>query len=316
MSTPATGSSTPASDRVRRARIRLDEATAAHAELRRLTSRLAALEPRLSEARSEYRRLAEAAATEQADVDRLERMSPSRIWASMRGSLEERLTREEAEAQAAAYAAERARVDLERLRSEAERLIRERDALARAEDAFDEALTEFSQAVDADADATLDTRSLRENARRRLDDRQRRREADEALAAGRFALDRLNEARMELGSADSWSAWDTWGGGDIISSMMKHRRLDQATDRLRDASAALEVFSRELGDVHADLPGLTAPMVDGLSRGLDIWFDNFFTDLMVRDRIKNAMRRVEESIRSVEDAIDAVERVRSGLQDL
>ena len=220
------------------------------------------------------------------------------------------------EYQAAAYAAERARVDLERLRSEAERLIRERDALARAEDAFDEALTEFSQAVDADADATLDTRSLRENARRRLDDRQRRREADEALAAGRFALDRLNEARMELGSADSWSAWDTWGGGDIISSMMKHRRLDQATDRLRDASAALEVFSRELGDVHADLPGLTAPMVDGLSRGLDIWFDNFFTDLMVRDRIKNAMRRVEESIRSVEDAIDAVERVRSGLQDL
>ncbi len=309
------GPATSASARVARARVALDEATAARAEHRRLTSRLAALAPRLAQARAEHGRLAQAAAAEQADVDRLERMSPSRIWASMRGGLDEQRSKEEAEAQAAAYAAERARADLERLQAEADTLARDQESLARAEGAFTAALTEFSQAVANDPDAGFDTRSLADDARRRLDDMQRRREADEALAAGHHALDRLNEARMVLGSADSWSAWDTWGGGDLISSMMKHHRLDGATDKLREASAALDVFTRELGDVHVELPGVSTPMVGELARGIDIWFDNFITDLMVRDRIKAARVQLDESIRSVEQALAAVEQVRAGLQD-
>lgn len=169
-----TDPSSPASQRVERARLRLEEATAARAEHQRLGSRLAATAPALDSARREHERLEAEAVRQQDDVDRLERLSPSRIWASLRGDRDQRLTREEAEAQAAAYAAERARTELQRLEAEADRLTRDRDALARSDDAFEEALAEFADAVAADPGASLDVRTLAERSQSRLTTLRRR----------------------------------------------------------------------------------------------------------------------------------------------
>jgi hypothetical protein len=59
------------------------------------------------------------------------------------------------------------------------------------------------------------------------------------------------------------------------------------------------VLRTELADV--DGMALTAPQLamDGLTRFVDIWFDNIFTDLAVRDRIKQAQQNVARSMRLV-----------------
>jgi len=69
----------------------------------------------------------------------------------------------------------------------------------------------------------------------------------------------------------------------VISSSFKHDRLDQAARPAAYADRCLAVLRTELADV-----GIVRPVgrigVDGGTRFLDVWFDNIFTDLAVRDR--------------------------------
>ena len=93
---------------------------------------------------------------------------------------------------------------------------------------------------------------------------------------------------------------------------MKHDRLDKATALLDEAAAAIQRFSRELSDV--ELPGVDVPLVDELSRGLDIWFDNFVTDLMVGQRIKQAKDEVDHAIQAVEETMVRLRALRANLR--
>lgn len=313
MDTPATPSA--GSARIAAARARLDETTAARAEQRRLTSRLTALGQEIAVAQAECERLDSAAASEQADVRRLEQFSPTRIWAGMRGKIADNLTREQAEAEAAAFAAARARDHLDTLHAEGASLTRERDALGDADGAFTAALAEMADAVSADSNAPADVRAIGEEARQRLDAIQYRRQAEEALAAGSDALDRLYAARKELGSAQNWSTWDTWGGGGVISSMAKHSKLDAASAKLQEASQALGVLTRELQDVDVSLPGVESPIIDNLSRGIDIWFDNIFTDFGIQDQIHQAGAQLDQTIANVELTMTALRDVHARLAD-
>lgn len=289
---------------------RFDELTAARAEHQRLTSRLAALEPQLREADQELERLGSALEKERADVRRLGAgtLSPSRLWASMRGDLAERLTTEQAEAQAAEYAYARAVTHRDVVVREAAQLRAQLDALGDVEAGYEEVLAEVQRLAREPGAVTLRDRAA--EAGRRLEDIRWRRELDEALAAGHEAAAALQEARQRLGSADGWSMWDMAGGG-MLSSMLKHDELDRATGHLDRASRALERFSRELADL--ELPGVQAPVVDGLSRGIDIWFDNFVTDLMVGDRIRRATAQVDDALEAVARTMSRLHELRSGL---
>jgi hypothetical protein len=81
----------------------------------------------------------------------------------------------------------------------------------------------------------------------------------------------------------------------VIGSAIKHSRLDEAANAAARADACLLALRTEL----ADVPGveLTAPRLatDGLTRFVDIWFDNIFTDLAVHERIRQAQRSVDHS---------------------
>lgn len=289
---------------------RFDELTAARAEHQRLTSRLAALEPQLREADQELERLGSVLEKERADVRRLGTgaLSPSRLWASMRGDLAERLTTEQAEAQAAEYTYARAVAHRDVVVREAAQLRAQREALGDVEAGYEEVLAEVQRRAREPGAVALRDRAA--EAGRRLEDIRWRRELDEAIAAGHEAAVALQEARRGLGSADGWSMWDMAGGG-MLSSMLKHDELDKATRHLERASRALERFSRELADV--ELPGVQAPVVDGLSRGIDIWFDNFVTDLMVGDRIRRATAQVDDALEAVARTMSRLHELRAGL---
>ena len=113
-------------------------------------------------------------------------------------------------------------------------------------------------------------------------------ELAEAQEAGIRAVSALEARPRRAGLADSWSAYDTWFGGGLISSSIKHDRIDDAGRRIAQAQEALVDLARELGDVQ-DVAGLRADLgISPTTRTFDVWFDNLFSDLSVRSSIQDS----------------------------
>src|SRR5690606_35568349 len=107
------------------------------------------------------------------------------------------------------------------------------------------------------------------------------------IAAGRLAL-----ATSVLGSAQSWSTYDTWFGGGMIASMFKHDKLDDAAEVLRDAEVSLTTLRRELADLAAG--GVAILTFDRRDHAFDTFFDNMFTGISIDRRIKAAAEQVQD----------------------
>jgi len=118
-------------------------------------------------------------------------------------------------------------------------------------------------------------------------------EIGRAHEAAEHAAEHMREAAEFLVSARSWSAYDTWWGGGFVTSWMKRNNLDTVAEEVRAADAALKPFTAELSDVHTEVLKLVE--VGPLTRYFDVWFDNPFTDLSVRDRIIAAQKKVDEA---------------------
>lgn len=227
---------------------------------------------------------------ENADVEKLEGMSFARIKAAMSGTKQDDLAREKAEVRAAQYSVAEARERLRGATSEVEsveaRLAELGDVDAhylRAKEARERFLI---GAGGGTADRLTSVAHETGVAEGRLQ------QIDEALEAARQAGTRLGEAHALLGSARSWASWDTFGGGGLITDMVKYNKIDKAADLMRAADAALVHLSRELADV--GVTGVGGIGISELSRGMDVWFDNIFSDWAVHNRITDAAARVHE----------------------
>ena len=133
------------------------------------------------------------------------------------------------------------------------------------------------------------------------------RERREAIKAGERALDSLYGARKELDSAGNWGLLDLFGGG-MLSTFVKHSRMDDARRYMERAQQDLRCFSRELADVSQSLQ---LEMGDFLSFA-DYFFDGFLADMMVQSRIREAQRQVNDAIYRVENILSRL-RTREGL---
>jgi hypothetical protein len=136
------------------------------------------------------------------------------------------------------------------------------------------------------------------------DDQDQLREIQEAQDACEAALRSLGEAQRKVDSARSWGTYDTWFGGGLFSSLIKHDRIDEAEQYMRAVDEALERLRRELADVHIGGATLGGVGVTDLTRTLDVWFDNFFSDLAVQSRLKDADHRLD----AIGEALVAVRR--------
>ena len=76
----------------------------------------------------------------------------------------------------------------------------------------------------------------------------RNKEIREAIRAGERALDSLQEANRQLNSAGNWGLVDIFGG-NTISGLMKHMKVNNASRCVDDARRDLATFRDELGDI-------------------------------------------------------------------
>ena len=280
----------------------LEQAAALREEHAQLTRRLEGSEPHMADLEKHVADLRLILDSETTDVEKLESFSAAKIWAHLRGSHATDLERETAEREAARYAVAEAEVRRDVMRRDRAALESRIAELGDVEARYRRAIAEKEAWVGANGGESAGV--LAEIAVRRGELVALDKEGREAFAAGRAAQDLLAHAASLLGNAGSWSTWDAFGGGGLLTDMMKYDNVDRATEALRRADLALTAFSRELADV--DLPQVQGVQVDQMMRTFDVWFDNIFSDMAVRSRIQDASRRVEHALRQVEQALAAL----------
>ncbi|MDO8119875.1 hypothetical protein Q6346_00945 [Isoptericola sp. b490] len=292
-------------------------------ELARLSALRLALGTRLAAARAaegDLRATEQQAALRLDEAARAERALSGWSWRRLGAALRGRRA-EEAESARLEHAAAQARLDAARARvasarTEATRLETELGAIGNL-DARRAAATASRERWLHEHDPQI-AAALDEVASRIGAHREELREIDEAVGAAGDAARALAAAAGRLDSARGWSTYDTFFGGGMVSSMVKHERMDDASALIHQADTALARLSRELADV--DLPPVSGVHVSELTRTMDIWFDNIFSDLSSRGAILHAIDEVAGARRAVDDVArrlaDRRAAVRHGLAEL
>ena len=127
-------------------------------------------------------------------------------------------------------------------------------------------------------------------------DEVRRREIEEAAAAGEKALYSLENAREKLQGAKNWGIFDMLGGG-FFTDMVKHSKMSDATAYMEDAKNQLLVFQRELRDVQVPLD--LRMDISSFLNFADFFFDGIVADYLVQKKINDAREQVDDAIMRV-----------------
>lgn len=135
-------------------------------------------------------------------------------------------------------------------------------------------------------------------------------EINEAKVAGREALFSLKQAENKLASARGWGIWDMLGGG-LISTMMKHSRINDASVLMENARGKLRIFQRELRDVQ--VPTEFRMEIGEFLSFADYVFDGLIADCMVQSRIAEARKQIQDTILQVERILYNLEQMEDAI---
>ncbi|MEZ5203168.1 MAG: hypothetical protein R2701_01915 [Acidimicrobiales bacterium] len=296
----------------------LTDASAARRERDRLVAQRQAVEAQIEISTGALRASEQQAALLDEDIHKLEGASLARILAGLRGVRDAELTRAQAQRELASYAVREAAATHRALDDQRADLVRRIEGLGDVDRRWTAALDARQAQIEVHRlDGAVELGQLAE---RRGRVRAERREVTEALAAAVDADAALVRAAGHLGSADNWSFYDTWLGGGMFSSAIKHDRIDVAAAELRRVDRALARLSVELADLGR--AGIDAIAVRPSTRTFDIFFDNIFSDMKVasqiasgRDRVLDARRAVARVHRDLTARAEELDALQRGLEE-
>ncbi|MEC3883597.1 hypothetical protein VKA52_07695 [Halobacillus sp. HZG1] len=116
-------------------------------------------------------------------------------------------------------------------------------------------------------------------------------EINEAIDAGRSAMRALEEATVSLTSAENWGALDMLGGG-LLTTAVKHSRVDDADTAIHTAQRYLRKFANEMEDL-GTYYDIRIQMSGGLTI-VDYFFDGLLVDWFVQNKIQSSHKEVRE----------------------
>lgn len=116
-----------------------------------------------------------------------------------------------------------------------------------------------------------------------------------AIRAANDALAHLERAADLLDDASRWGVVDMLGGS-FATTLLKHRKIDDAQDEVDAAKRALQFFVGQTDGIEG--VGLNVEL-GGVLQFFDLFCDNVINDLFAQRRIKDSQRRVDEAIREV-----------------
>ena len=278
------------------------------ARKRRLQKQMADLESRKKQLEVREAQLREIREREQGEVEQLEGRSLSKFFLLITGKLEDQLTQERREAAEAAVRHDALVRELEDVKASISDIRRELNGkLYSVEMVYERTLREKKEAMLASGDPLAQRLIELEEQIGNLGIQKK--ELQEAIDAGKYALRIAASIQSSLSSAENWGTWDMVGGGGMISHMAKHSHLDEAQGKVESLQKALGRFRTELADVKI-AANLTVN-IEGFARFADYFFDGLFVDWAVQDRIRNASGQVYEVRRKVELALEKLEKMKA-----
>ena len=146
----------------------------------------------------------------------------------------------------------------------------------------------------------IDIKGLKKDEIIHLLTKEEEKELKEAIMAGEKALNSLEEARNSFRSASNWGIFDMLGGSTLIS-LGKHSKIKDGQYKLDKAKDDLYAFEKELKDVEYNIS--INIDIDNMTYMFDVFFDNFFADFMVQNKINDVIERIDEVIRDVKEVL-------------
>ena len=282
-------------------RAALSKLAAQVARRNQLAVMLQSLQHETQQLQAQEQQLKRALAKEEADVERLKKMSATAILYSILGKKEAKFDKEAQEAAAARLRYTAAVQQLEdclaRIQQVQQELDRLRDCEAQYAALFGQLLMR-----QPDAAAQLEQLDLA-----LAESQSQLRELEEAIGAGNAALQQASVVLDSLSSAAGWGTWDLLGGG-LISDLAKYSHLDNAQQNIQQLQALLSRFRTELADVHM-APQLGELASGGLLQMADIFFDNLFVDWAVLSQIHNSQAQMEQVRHQISGALEKLSRL-------
>ena len=265
-------------------------------ELPAQEKKLAALYKDLRRVQNEVSELLWKYKQELGDVERLEKESFSTFLLKLVGKYEDKLEREQQEEISAKLAYDRATAELEELSQKRDLLKKHIDDLKEDERQYqaelDKRRVELSKLTGDDAQQYTQLENERKAIYAQLT------EINEALYAASNAKATANSARESLKSAQGWATYDAFTRGGIITHIAKYSHIDNAERDFSVLSSQLRTLRKELSDVKGlSTNGLTE--ISSSQRAVDFWFDNIFTDLSVRGKIRDNAEEINRLLGSI-----------------
>ena len=229
---------------------------------------------------------------EQDDVDRLNARSLTALFYRATGKMGEKLTKEEAEAYAAAVKYDAAKNELQAVNNDIEYCQRRLSDLQDCEQQYERVLKEKTEQIKQSGVPEAGRIMQIENEIAFLENQQK--EIQEAINAGNQAFYIARKILEDLNSAKNWSTFDLMGGG-LIADMAKYDKLNKVQDQIQDLQNALRGFRTELADVTERISGNLYVEIGDFLHFADYFFDGLFTDWMVYDKINDSRNRTMQT---------------------
>lgn len=244
-------------------------------------------------------------AAEQADVDRLENKTLGNYILSLSRKMDERRQKEETELVAARHRLDELLEEQKYLQQSLADLEKQIMTAQQAERSWEKGLSARKEWIrDNDTSETADNWRILE--RQLLESRNQITEINEARSIAVKAGATADAMLDRLSSAEGWSTFDVWSRGGIISHVAKYNHLDAVSELMGRLKAQLRDLRTELADIRMDASFSLNEYSSG-TRAMDFFFDNIFTDLSVRNRVRediDSVHQIKGKLRQIERELD------------
>jgi len=282
------------------------------AELPALEERMEKLCRRLYDAEADVRSLLRKFEEQSRDVEQLKKDTLSVILLKLIGKYEGKLDRETREMLSAKLEYDKACQRAEELRNERYELGKRIAELRREKQIYERELKDRENAIRDNINSEANAKYMQLEKEREELTRQLV-ETDEALKAAARVKGTIRTVLDHLDSAEKWATYDVWAGKGLLSHIAKYEHIDDAEVAINRLQSQMKDLQKELADVNLFIDP-NVGKVDSATRAIDFWFDNIFTDLNVRDKIRGDMKQMEYLAGRIQNIIDRLEKNREEIK--
>jgi chromosome segregation ATPase len=251
----------------------------------------------LAERNSRLKDLESVLEKENADVKKLEGLSLNGLFHSILGDKQAQLDKERQEYLSAKLKYDECQYSISALGSEIESYKIRISSIGDLDGKYKAIVEKKEQLISQSSDENAT--KLVELSESLADTKLDMKELSDAIRAGKKALTGLDEVTNSLRSAKNWGTFDMLGGG-LISTAVKHSRINSARESIHQVQQQLRVFQRELADVGSKTD--IEINIGSFATFADYLFDGLIVDWIVQSKINQSLEstiKVSERIRIV-----------------